>query len=346
MFRFENSSAFYWLWVAAVLVVVYWYFSLRIDKKLKAAINPRLLPFLTQSASVWRQRLKFTLQVLVIIGFIFALARPQMGTGTREIKSEGTEIVFMVDVSTSMLAQDLRPSRLDFAKKELNRLVDSLGGDKVGLVAFAGSAALLAPMTNDKSAIKMLIEGLNNESVSTQGTFFEQGLKTAWDVFKRNQNDKEESVATKLVIIASDGEDNEPGAIKVAEEMAQEGIKIFALGFGSEEGGTIPLINGIKRDRSGSEVVSKFTPDALRKLAETGGGSFYHVTFGNDAVLQMKADIGKLQKAQFDSLVQTEYAEKFQTLLLIAIVFAMIELLLTERRTGNVIWRGRFGGTV
>lgn len=349
MFRFENVSAFNWFWVIVALAVIYFYFSLRIGKKLNKAIDPRLLKFLTQSSSPWRQKIKFTLQMLVIAGFIIALARPQMGTGTREIKSEGTEIVFMIDVSTSMLTSDLRPSRLEFAKKELMRLADSLGGDKIALVAFAGSAALLAPMTNDKSAIKMLIEGINTDSVSTQGTFFEQGLKVAWDVFKRNQNDKVESVATKLVIIASDGEDNEPGALKLAEEMSQEGVKIFALGFGTEQGGTIPLPNSqgssTKRDRSGAEVVSRFVPDALRKLAETGGGSFYHVTFGNDAIAQMKTDVSKLQKAQFDSLMQTEYSEKFQGLLLVAIILAMVELVMSERRRGDVAWRGRFGGT-
>jgi Ca-activated chloride channel homolog len=345
MFRFENSAAFYWLWWAVGLVFVYVYISARIDKKLKTAINERLLPYLTQSTSAARKKTKFILQVFVIVGFILALARPQMGMGSREIKSEGTQIIFMVDVSTSMLTQDLRSSRLEFAKKELIRLVDSLGGDKIGLVAFAGSAALLAPMTNDKSAIKMLLEGLDTQSVSGQGTAFEQGLNVSWEAFKRNQNDKEESVATRLVVIASDGEDNEPGALKAAEQMSGEGIKIFALGFGTAEGGPIPLPNGNKRDRGGAEVISKFVPDALRKLAETGGGSFYHVTFGNDAVAQMKNDIGKLQKSQFDSLMQTEYSERFQILLLIAIVLALIELALSERRQGNVIWRGRFGGT-
>ncbi|OQW47915.1 MAG: hypothetical protein A4S09_14040 [Proteobacteria bacterium SG_bin7] len=345
MFRFGNPSAFYWLWAAVVLVVAYVYVSVHIDKKLKKSINSRLLPYLTLSTSLVRKRIKFVLQILVIVGFVFALARPQLGTGTREIKSEGTQLMLMVDVSTSMLTQDLRSSRLEFAKKELMRLVDSLGGDKIGLVAFAGSAGLLAPMTNDKSAVKMLIEGLDTQSVTTQGTAFEAGLKVAWDAFKRNQNDKEESVATRVVVIASDGEDNEPGALKVAEEMSGEGIKIFALGFGTPEGGPIPFENGYKRDRSGSEVMSKFTPDALRRLAETGGGSFYHVTFDNDAIAQMKADIGKLQKSQFDSLMQTEYAERFQTLLLVAIVLALVELSLGERRQGIKVWRGRFGGT-
>lgn len=345
MFRFENPSAFYWLWAAAALILVYFVVSLHIDKKLKKAINDRLLPFLTQSTSVTRKKIKFILQVLVIVGFVIALARPQMGTGSREIRSEGTQLMLMVDVSTSMLTQDLRSSRLEFAKKELMRLVDSLGGDKIGIVAFAGTAALLAPMTNDKSAVKMLIEGLDTTSVSGQGTAFEAGLNVAWEAFKRNQNDKEETIATRLVVIASDGEDHEPGALKAAEEMSKEGIKIFALGFGTPEGGPIPVQNGYKRDRSGGEVVSRFTPDALRKLAETGGGSFYHVTFGNDAIAQIKSDIGKLQKAQFDSLMQTEYGERFQFLLLVAIVMALVELALAERRQGNVIWRGRFGGT-
>lgn len=350
MFRFENAFAFNWLWIAIGLIFTYFAFGQRIRGKLNQVIGSRLLPFLSSSSSPFRQKLKFFLQVFVVVGFIFALARPQLGTGTREIKSEGTQIVFMIDVSTSMLTQDLRPSRLEFAKKEVARLVDALGGDKVGLVAFAGSAVLLAPMTNDKNAIKMLLEGLDAQTVANQGTQFEIGLKESWETFKRSKKEDEETTATRVVIIASDGEDNEPGALATAQKMSEEGIKIFALGFGTEQGGPIPIINERsgwtnKKDKSGQEVISRFTPGALRDLANTGGGSFYHATFGNNSVDQLREDINKLKKSQFDSVMQTEYAERFQWILAFAIILALIELLLSERRPGSAIWQGRFGGT-
>ena len=350
MFRFENTFAFNWLWVVVGLTITYFIIDHRMQGRLNQIIGSRLLPFLTRSSSPARQRFKFFLQIFVAIGFIFSLARPQLGMGTREIKSEGTQIVFMVDVSTSMLTQDLRPSRLEFAKKEVARLVDTLGGDKIGLVAFAGSAVLLAPMTNDKNAIKMLLEGLDEQTVANQGTQFEVGLKESWEAFKRGKKEDEETTATRVVIIASDGEDNEPGALAAAQKMSEEGIKIFALGFGTEQGGPIPINNERsgwtnKKDKSGQEVISKFTPTALRDLANTGGGSFYHATFGNNSVEQLREDINKLKKSQFDSVMQTEYEERFQWILAFAIILALVELLLSERRPGTTIWQGRFGGT-
>ncbi len=351
MFRFENTAAFNWLLVIPLLLAFYFAIGKSLQRKLNDKIGKRLLPFLTASQSKVRQNLKFNLQLLVIACLVFALARPQLGQGSKEVKSEGTQIVFMFDVSTSMLAQDVAPSRLEFAKKEVMRLIDALGGDKVGIVAFAGSAALLSPMTSDKSALKMLVDGLSTESISSQGTFFEKGLRESWQAFKRASPDDEEVNATRVVIVASDGEDNEPGALSVAEEMAKEGIRIFVLGFGTENGAAIPVMNPnggteYKRDRSGKEVISKFTPNGLQKIAEFGKGTFYHVNFGSDTVGLIREELSKLQKAQFDSMVSTDYAERYQWLLAAAILFALFELVLKERRSGAAIWRGRYGGTV
>jgi Ca-activated chloride channel homolog len=169
---------------------------------------------------------------------IVAMARPQMGKGQQQITSQGVEIMMVVDVSNSMLAEDVKPSRLGHAQKEMSRLLDLLGGDKVGLIAFAGSAVLLSPMTTDKSALKMFLESMSPASVETQGTEITKALQEAQSAFQRGGEEAgPNQKMTRVVVLISDGEDHEEGAIRQAQDMAKEGIRIFTMAFGSERGG-------------------------------------------------------------------------------------------------------------
>jgi Ca-activated chloride channel family protein len=281
--------------------------------------------------------------------FVFALARPQSGEGKQKAKSEGLEIVIAVDVSNSMLAEDVRPSRLELAKKELTRFLDSLGGDKVGLVAFAGSAILLSPLTTDKSALKMFIESLSPTAVATQGTDFKKALLEASNALKRGGTDAEEVPnVTRVIVVASDGEDNEKGGLDTAQKIADEGMRIFTLGFGTEGGGQIPVRDergqmiGHKKDKDGQTVVSRLTGEALKALSEAGKGTYQQVTFGGDSIKNLRAAIDQLQKAQFDTMEVSHYNELYQTFLFFGVILALIELLLGERRSEGRIWRGRF----
>ncbi|AFY02400.1 vWA domain-containing protein [Bdellovibrio bacteriovorus] len=349
MFRFENLAAFNYLWLIPVIIIVGFVFDRMSRKKMEAAIGSRLYPFLSSSVSRKKRSIKTTLQVLAVLCFVLALARPQMGESQQEVKSEGVEIIFAVDVSESMMAEDVKPSRLAQAKAELSRLVDLMPGNKVGIVAFAGSAALLSPLTNDPGAIKMYLESLEPSSVSSQGTNFTEALKISKEAFERGGVSTDETVkVTRVILIASDGEDHEQGALDEAKKMAGEGVRIFSLAYGTEKGGAIPVrdgmgfLKGYKKDRQGQTILTTVKGDALRALAEAGQGSFYFATFGGEQTKLLVEDISKLEKAQFDTTMATQYEERFQTVLMLGIIIALLELFLGERRNSFLFWKGRY----
>lgn len=349
MFRFSNPAAFFWLWLIPLLWVVSWALARVQAQRLRKGMGTRMVPFLTRSVSISKRRWKLICQSGVIAFLVLALARPQMGESKQEVRSEGVEIILAVDVSESMMAEDVKPNRLEQAKVELSRLIDLMPGNKTGVMAFAGSAALLSPLTNDPAAVKMYLESLSPASVSSQGTCFECALRAAKDAFERGGVAADDSVrVTRVVLIASDGEDNEPGALAAAKELAQQGTRIFTVAYGTEKGGTIPVrdgmgyLRGYKKDRSGQTVLSQVHGDALRELASAGQGTFTFASFGGDHVRHLVEDLDQLEKSQFESSVATQYDEKFQIFLLMAVLLAMVELLLGERRSSFQFWKGRF----
>ena len=349
MFRFENLAAFNFLWLLPVLVIVGLVFDYRSRQLIKKTIGTRLYPFLTSSVSEKKRTLKLILRLGVIFFFVVALARPQMGQSKAQVKSEGVEIMFAVDVSESMLSEDVKPSRLEQAKAELSRLVDLMPGNKIGIVAFAGSAALVSPLTNDPAAVKMILDSLTTDSVSSQGTNFQEAIRVSKEAFDRGGVTTDDQVkVTRVILIASDGEDHEPGAVDEAKKMAKDGTRIFSLAYGTEKGGAIPVrdgmgfLKGYKKDRSGQTILTTVKGEALKALAQEGEGSFYFASFGGDHVKHVIEDIGKLEKAQFETSVATQYDERFQMFLLIGIVLAILELLLGERKGAFRFWKGRY----
>lgn len=348
-FRFASGGALYWLWLIPLLFVVSYYYTQRINKKLISNLSAKLKPFLTSSVSANKRRWKLRLELLVLALMVLAYARPQTQEGRQQIKNEGIEILFIVDVSNSMLAEDIRPSRLQLAKSELTRLVDMSSGDRMGVVAFAGSAVLLTPMTTDHDAVKMYIDSLEPNAVNTQGTNFSKALSEAYEAFERGGlGEQENSQVTRAVIIASDGEDQESGAEEEIKKLVNKGIFIFTIGFGTEQGGAIPIrddqgvLRGYKRGADGQVVMSKTKGTVLKDIAREGKGSFHHATFQGDAIKEIRKDIEQLKKSQFESGEISSYGEEFQSLLILALIFSIIELWLGERKPRGRIWRGRF----
>ncbi|MGZ3772750.1 MAG: vWA domain-containing protein [Pseudobdellovibrionaceae bacterium] len=349
MFRFENLTAFHYLWVIPAILVIGFLFDRHKQKKMQAAIGNRLYPFLSSSVSAKKRKVKTMLQIFAVFFFVLALARPQFGESQQEIKSEGVELIFAVDVSESMLAEDVKPSRLAQVKTELSRLLDLMPGNKVGVVAFAGSAVLMSPLTNDPGAIKMYLDSLEPASVSSQGTNFTEALQVSKGAFERGGiSTGDTTKVTRVVILASDGEDHEPGAIEAAKKMASEGIRIFSLAYGTEKGGTIPVrdgmgfLKGYKKDRQGQTILTTVRGDALRALAEAGRGSFYFASVGGNQTKLLVEDIGKLERTQFDTTMAVQYEERFQVFLFLGILFALLELFLGERRHSFKFWKGRY----
>ncbi len=349
MFRFANPQAFQYLWFLPVLVAIYFVMAARSRKRLAKALGPKVAPVLTASVSRKKRVLKLMLQCLALIFFIIAYARPQVGKSMQKIKSEGVEMMIAFDVSTSMLTEDVKPSRLQQAKAEIGRLLDLLSGDKVGLVAFAGSAVLVSPLTTDKASLKMFVDSLSPLSVETQGTDIHKALKEARAAFERGGTDPDEgSRVTRVILFVSDGEDHEQGAMDEARALTNEGVRIFSMAVGTERGGPIPVrdergyIQGYKKDRQGKEVLSQTKGTILREIAAAGKGGFYAATFGDHEARLIKEDLDKLEKSEFDSDVSANYDEKYQIFLLLGLLVAFSEMLLGERREMGRIWRGRF----
>src|ERR1035437_5525563 len=348
-YRFEDRAALQFLALIPIVILLVWWTAKRTRQIVSAQIAPKISQFLLRSVSDRKRKLKMFLQCVALFFFVIALARPQAGESKQKAKSEGLEIMLAVDVSNSMLAEDSRPSRLELARRELSRLVDSLSGDKVGLVAFAGSAVTLSPMTSDKSAMKVYLDSLSTNAVTTQGTDLRKALAESYTALQRGgiEGDDDKKV-TKVIIIASDGEDNEKGALDQAEKIASEGIRIFTLGFGTEQGGQIPQrdqngnLIGYKKDKNGQTVITKSTGESLKALAEAGKGTYQQVTFGGDAIRNLKANIDTLQRTQLDTMEVNHYNEHYQTFLFFGIVLALLELFLGERKSEGRIWRGRF----
>lgn len=344
--RFESMAYFNYLWLIPFLIAGTVLSYRQVQKKLVKIFGSKKAQLLSASVSFTKRRWKIFLQALVLLMMILALARPQLGSRKEEVKSEGVEIMLVVDVSESMMAEDIKPNRLEQAKRELSKLIEILYGNKIGIIAFAGSATLLSPLTTDPSALKMYLDSLSPISVSTQGTSFERALDESEASFQRGGVG--DNSVTRVIILASDGEDNEPGAMDKAKKLADQGIRIFGLAYGTEKGAPIPerdqfgYLRGYKKDKSGQTVLTTVNGRALEEIAKAGKGSFYYAAFGGDHIRKIEQDIQTLEKTTFESETSTQYDEKFQIFLTLALIFLMIELFLGDRKQKKGPWLGRF----
>lgn len=349
LLRWGNPSAFYYLILALMLVVTFIISEVYFSKKIQIAFGKKVANYLTQSLSIAKVRTQFCLQVFGIIFIICALARPQAGESTQEIKSEGIELLILADVSDSMMAEDVRPSRLAQMKIELSKLLDLMPGNKTGVIAFAGSSALLSPLTSDPNALRMYIDSLDTNSVSSQGTNFEVALRYAKEAFEKGGVTQDsQSRTTRVILIASDGEDQEAGALEAAKVLAKEGIKIFSVAYGTEKGGAIPFHDnygnavGFKKNSSGETVLTQVKGEFLKSLADAGDGKFYVSSLSGDHLKQFTKDVGELEKSQFQSSVATQYEEKFWMPLSLGIFLIAFSLLITNRKSISSTWKGKY----
>jgi Ca-activated chloride channel family protein len=350
-FHFANTAAFQLLGLAAILLAFALWRLSRGRALFIKTFGAARVSFLAQSISWPKRRWKIILQCLSLAVMIVAMARPQSGESRAKAKSEGLEIMLVMDVSSSMLADDVRPSRLDLMKQESFRLLDQLGSDKIGLVAFAGSAILLSPLTTDKSALKMYIDSLSPNSVATQGTEFSKALAEAEAALKRGGLDADadaDAAVTKVIVMISDGENHDQKDLDIITRIAGEGIHVYTMAVGTEKGAPIPLrddhgnLLGYKKSRDGQVVMSQSTGKSLEKLALAGHGTFRFLTFGGSAIGALINDMNTLQRSQFETMEVTNYQENYQIILIWAVLFALLEMFLGERKGEGRVWRGRF----
>ena len=347
--RFQDPFFLYlivpgWLLVATL----FWWMRRDLDQ-LRKRIGTAVFNKLTVGLSESRRIVK----LLILAGFwtflLLALARPQAANRKEKVRVQGIELVIVLDVSQSMLAEDLKPSRLILAKKELVRFIDLMGGNKMGLIPFAGSAFLMSPLTPDLSALKMFVESLGVESVSTQGTNFSKALEVAEEAFNRGGVGSDEvSRISRAIILVSDGEDHEPGALKRVQELRKSGIRTFTLAAGTEKGGPIPMrdgrgrLLGYKKDSKGDVITTVVNGKMLAELAQAGGGSFRYLRFGGTAVQDLVGELNQLQKSDFEESEIVDYAELYFFFLLVAIILLMVWLLINDAPSSQRAWGGRF----
>lgn len=328
MFRFENSDILYLLFALPLLIIGYFILAGINRRNLRKFGDPQILSDLMPMVSVGRKNLKFFLLVFVLFFLIIALARPQFGSKLEEVKRKGIEIIIALDVSNSMWAEDIKPNRLERAKQSIATLLSKMKNDKIGLIVFAGDAYTQIPITTDYVSAKMFLSNTNPDIVSKQGTALGAAIRLATNSFTQNEE------ASKVIVLISDGEDHEDNAIQAAEAAAEKGIKIYTIGMGSVEGSPIPLRNGrgFVKDRQNNVVITRMNPKMLNEIAQIGGGKYITATTGSIGLNKFYNELNKLDKAELETKVYSEYNDQYQYFLAMAILLLIIDFFILERK--------------
>ena len=327
MFRFESPIYLYLLILIPVLVALYVLLQYKMKKQVLKFGDPTLMCELMPDVSPLRRHAKFILMMLALGLLILVLARPQYGTRNEEVKRSGIEVAIAVDVSNSMLCQDVSPSRLEKSKMIVSKLVEQFDEDKVELVAFAGSAITLLPMTSDYVSAKMFLDQLNPATISIQGTNVAEAITRATAGFSKKTN------VGRALILITDAEDNEEGAIEAAKQAKKEGIQIFVLSVGTAQGGPIPMGDGsFKKDLSGNVVTTKLNEQIGKGIAQAGGGLYVHVDQTDLAQSLLEKEIEKMQKEDISQSMYSEYDEQFVAVALLLFIVLVVELCIMERK--------------
>lgn len=328
MFRFGDPTYLYLLIVLPVLVALYLYSNYSRRKKIRQYGDPELMAHLMPTVSKYRPDVKFWLVWSALAIAILMLARPQFGSKMETVKRQGIETVVALDISNSMLAQDVNPSRLEKAKRLISRLVESLNNDKVGLIVFAGEAFTQLPITSDYISAKMFLETISPSLISTQGT----DIRGAIDLAMKSFTPKEE--VGRAIVLITDGENHEGGAMEAAQAAAKKGVRVFVLGIGSPEGSPIPseTSGDFRRDKDGNVIVTRLNEQMCQEIAQAGDGMYIRVDNTNSAEKALNAEINKLAKADVETKVFTEFDEQFQVLAWLVLLLLIADILLLERK--------------
>lgn len=330
--NFIFSDSFYLFYLTAALALFIWFiviFQFR-KKKLSQFFDKNSFFKLIPEFSFSRKIIKFLFAVLALIFIILALARPQIPRETIKEKVEGIELMILADVSQSMLVKDVSPNRLSLMKAQLSRFIQSSNNHRIGLIAFAGSSFLISPLTKDLSLLINYINSLSTDMVSSQGTDFKLALEQAQQSFKGGSSHQG---GTRAIIIASDGEGHEVGALELVRSLSKQGIRFFTLGFGTETGGRIPLEGGsYQKDDHGQDVHSKLKTRTLKEFAKIGKGAFYHISSSSDFSEKLHSDLQMLDQQVFDERDQQARQELFQYFLALALTFSFVHLLMSDKK--------------
>lgn len=323
--RFENSIYLWMLSIIPIFTLLMVWAELHRRKMLRKLGDAHLVRHLIPDASAQRRWIKFAITQAVVAVLVLMIARPQMGTKVSHEKRNGIEAIIALDISNSMLAEDVTPSRLQKSKMLIENLVDNFTKDKVGMIVFAGDAFVQLPITSDYVSAKMFLQNIDPSLIPTQGTDIAQAINLAANSFTKQKN------IGKAIIVITDGEDHEGGAMEAAKAAKEKGFKVFILGIGNTTGAPIPVVGGgYMQDNTGSTVMTALNEQMCRDIAAAGSGTYIHVDNTSAAQEMLNNEIAKMQKGEMESVVYSEYNEQFQVFGIIALIFIIIEVCISE----------------
>ena len=327
MLRFEDPIYLWMLLIIPILVLVRFIVWQKRKRNLRKFGDPSLLKEMMPDVSKYRPTIKFCLLLSAITILIFMIARPQVGSKISHEKREGIEVLIALDISNSMLAQDVIPSRLEKSKLLIEDLVDHFTNDKVGLVVVAGDAFVQLPITHDYVSAKMFLQNINPSLITTQGTDLARAISLSQSCFTQREH------IGRAIIVITDGEDHEGGALEAAREAYKKGINVFILGVGTSKGAPIPDGNGgYLKDNSGQIVLSALNEQMCQQVAKAGNGVYIHVDNTSDAQEKLNKELSKLQSGISETVVYSEYNEQFQIFGIILLLLLIVETILLESR--------------
>ncbi|WP_321426706.1 VWA domain-containing protein [uncultured Bacteroides sp.] len=328
MFRFEDPTYLYLLIILPFIVLFYLYSNLKRRKAIKKFGDPELMAQLMPDVSKYRPDIKFWLVFSALALTIVLMARPQFGSKTEKVKRSGVEVIIALDISNSMLAQDIVPSRLDKAKMLVSKMVDELDQDKVGMIVFAGDAYTQLPITSDYISAKMFLETITPELISRQGTAIGSAIDLAAHSFTQQKG------VGRAIVVITDGENHEDGAVEAAKAAKEKGILVHVLGVGSPGGSPIPIAgtNNFRKDRQGNVIVTRLNEQMCKEIAAAGKGIYAHVDNTNSAQKALNSKIDEMAKSDVESSMYTGFDEQFQGVAWIILILLIIDLLLLERK--------------
>tara|TARA_R110002051_G_scaffold160201_1_gene231755 strand:- start:156956 stop:157993 length:1038 start_codon:yes stop_codon:yes gene_type:complete len=332
LFRLDEKI---WFWTLLVIpVIILLFVLLQIWKRAaqRKFADSVLLKRLSPNQSVFKSVLKVVVLCAAFACFSLALVNPKIGTKLETVRSQGVDIVFAVDVSKSMLAEDIKPNRLEKSQQLVREIINSLASDRIGIIAYAGTAFPQLPITTDYAAAKMFLGNMNTDMLSSQGTAIDEAIKLATTYYD------DEDQTNRVLIIISDGEDHGSDAVDIAEEASEKGIKILTVGVGDVKGGPIPIKrNGVvlnyKKDKNGDTVITRLNETTLREIAEEANGIYINGSNTAVVVEAIKDVLNSMDKKEFESKQIADFKDQFQWFLGLGIILLFIDIFFLERKT-------------
>jgi Ca-activated chloride channel family protein len=331
MYRFEHIEMLWGLlFLPVVWIIYFWLLGWR-KRRRRQFSDAALLGIIVPDTPLHKHFIKTLLFSLAGTALVMALANPQIGSKLEEVKRKGFDVMIALDLSNSMLAEDLSPNRLESAKRALSKLIEKFRNDRIGIVVFGGDAYVQLPLTSDYAAAKLFLSTLNTDIIPVQGTAVGKAVDLCMKSFDPN------SKAGRAIVILTDGENHEDGAMESISNAASEGVVVHAIGMGSPEGAPLPLYSGRQRlgyhkDKDGNSVVSRLNEDMLRSMAEAGNGIYVRATRGNAGLDLVMEELNRMQKEEYGAKVYTDYEDRFQYPLGVAVFLLILEFFISERR--------------